>query len=314
MTVPLGGLTAREQADTARELVDAGYTDLWSSEVAGTDCFTPLATAAQADDSVRLGTAIAQIFARSPALLAQSAAALAALAPGRVVIGLGTSSKIIVEQWNSAKFERPYARTRDTLRFLRRAFHGERVSADFDTFSVDGFRLEIPPAQHLPLYLAALRPGMLGLAAREADGAIVNWLSAADMDRVSALVRTQRADKEIVVRLIVVPTADEERARAIGRRLITAYLTVPTYADYQRWLGREDVLASMWSHWERGDRRAALAAVPDKVVDELVIHGSMDKCREHIAEYRRDPYVTPVISIQDTGADPRVVARALAPR
>src|SRR5271154_6698782 len=129
---------------------------------------------------------------------------------------------------------------------------------ELPTLAVHGFRLARPPATPPPILLGALRPGMLRLAGREADGAVINWLSAEDVSRVAAEVGP---GKEIVARIFVIPTEDAELARTIGRRMITAYLNVPVYADFHRWIGRGPVLEDMWKAWASGDRRGALAAV-----------------------------------------------------
>ncbi|WP_029138625.1 LLM class F420-dependent oxidoreductase [Nakamurella lactea] len=314
MTVPLGGLSATEQLTAARKLAAAGYTDLWSSEVSGPDCFTPLAIAAAADAGLRLGTAIASVYTRGPGLLAQSGAMLGAIAPGRAILGIGVASPAIVQQWNGLPYEQPYQRARGMLRFLRSAFAGERVTVDSETLTVEGFRLDLAGQDCPPVYLAALREQMLRLAGREADGVIVNWLAADDMDTVDSVVRGAApagAVPEVVVRLIVVPTDDADRARALGRRLIAAYLTVPAYAAFHDWLGRGDQLATMQQRWADGDRRGALAAVPDSVVDDLIIHGTPQECAEHIERYRRDHNVTPVLALQPVGRDPLDVAREI---
>ena len=172
ITLPLLSLPLPEQRDIVASLPDLGYTDAWSSEVSGADAFTPLALAAQWADGLRLGTAIAGIFTRGPALLAMSAATVAALAPGRFVLGIGISSPVIVEDWNGIELARPYQRARDTLVFLRAALAGEKVTAEYESFTISSFRLDPPPAQPPGLALAALRPGMLRLAASLADGAI----------------------------------------------------------------------------------------------------------------------------------------------
>jgi len=176
MTVPFDGVPLCEHREWYEELVDLGYTDAWSSEADGTDAFTPLALAAAWAPTLRLGTAIVPAYTRGPALLAQSAAALAEAAPGKFALGVGTSSNVIVERWNGIAFEEPYKRTRDLVRFLRLALTGEKVDAAFDTFTVKGFRLGRPPEVPPPILVAGLRPGMLRLAGREADGAIINWL------------------------------------------------------------------------------------------------------------------------------------------
>ena len=142
MSIPFAGVPLHEHRDWVLELQDLGYTDLWSSEADGADGFTPLALASTWAPSLRLGVAIIPAFTRGPALLAQTTASLASAAPGRFVLGLGSSSNVIVERWNGIPFEEPYKRTRDTLRFLRVALAGEKVTETYETFTVDGFRLE----------------------------------------------------------------------------------------------------------------------------------------------------------------------------
>ena len=311
ITLPLRGTALPDQRGLVAALPDLGYTDAWSSEVNGADAFTPLAAAAQWTSGLRFGTAIAGIFTRGPALLAMDGATCASLAPGRFVLGIGVSSPVIVEQWNGIGLDRPYQRARDTLRFLRAALAGEKVSERFETFTVSGFRLDPPPAQPPGLALAALRPGMVRLAASLADGAITNWLAPADVPTVRAVAGP---DCELIARLFVCPTSDAGTARAIGRRLIAAYLTVPVYAAFHEWLGRGEILRPMQDAWAAGDRKAALELIPDKVVDELVVHGHPRACRERVAEYRASGLDTPVIMVVPTpGVNEAEALRQLGP-
>jgi probable F420-dependent oxidoreductase len=300
-----------EQRDIVAGLPGLGYTDAWSAEVNGADAFTPLTLAAQWADGLRLGTAIAGIFIRGPALLAMNAATLAALAPGRFVLGIGTSSPVIVEDWNGIELARPYQRARDMLVFLRAALAGEKVSAEYETFAISGFRLDPPPDQAPALALAALRPGMIRLAASLADGAITNWLAPSDVPAVRAAAGP---DCELIARLFVCPTADASLARHIGRRLIATYLTVPVYAAFHEWLGRGEVLRPMQDAWAAGDRKGAFAAIPDHIVDELVVHGRPEHCREQVEQYRASGLDTPVLMVVPTpGVDEAAAVRQLAP-
>jgi probable F420-dependent oxidoreductase len=276
MTIPLGGVPLADHAAVYQALGEAGFTDLWSSEVAGTDAFTPLALASAWAPRMRLGTAIAPVFTRGPGLLAMTAAALAEAAPGRFQLGIGASSPVVVGDWNAVEFTEPYARSRDMLRFLKSALAGELVDQEYETFAVRRFRLERPPADPPQILLAALRPGMLRLAAAEADGVILNWLAASDVATALAETTTAGTGFEVATRIFVCPTDDDAYARTIGRRLIAAYLTVPAYAAFHRWLGRADTLSPMWQAWSAGNRKAAVAAIPDDVVDALVIHGTPD--------------------------------------
>ena len=286
MTVPLPG-PLHSHRDKLAELADLGYTDIWSAESDGADAFTPLAMAAAWEPRLRLGTAIVPAYTRSPACFAQSVASMADAAPGRFAIGVGSSSNVIVERWNGVPFVEPYKKVRDVVRFLRDALSGEKVTKKYDTFEVQGFRLGVRPEQMPPILVAALREGMLKLAAREGDGAIINWLSPADVIKVAGVVSDAAggADKEIVARIFCCPSENADVVRAAGKFAIAAYLNVPVYAEFHRWLGRADVLQPMWDAWAVGDRKAALAAIPDHVVDELIVHGSPAECRAKIQQY-----------------------------
>jgi probable F420-dependent oxidoreductase len=286
MTIPLPG-PLHTHRERLVELADLGYTDVWSAESDGADGFTPLAMAAAWEPRLRLGTAIIPAFTRSPACFAQSVAAMADAAPGRFAIGIGSSSNVIVERWNGVPFVEPYRKVRDVVRFLRDALSGEKVTKTYDTFEVDGFRLGIRPEQQPPILVAALREGMLRLAAREGDGAIINWLSADDVRQVAGVVRDAASGtpKVIVARIFLCPSENAEVVRAAARRAIAAYMNVPVYAEFQRWLGRGDALGPMWEAWAAGDRKAALAAIPDDVVDELIVHGSAEHCRSVVQRY-----------------------------
>jgi probable F420-dependent oxidoreductase len=311
ITLPLPAPGLPAQRDIVSALPDLGYTDGWSSEVNGADAFTPLALAAQWAGGLRLGTAVAGIFNRGPALLAMHAATLGRLAPGRFVLGIGVSSPVVVTDWNGIPLERPYQRARDTLLFLRRALAGEKVSMTGDTFTVRGFRLDPAPDPPPALALAALRPQMVALAAELSDAAITNWLAPSDVPTVRA---TAGPECELVARVFVCPTENAWTAREIGRRLIAAYLTVPAYAAFHDWLGRGPRLRPMQQAWAAGDRKGALAAIDDQLVDELIVHGPAEKCRERLAEYQAQGLDTPVIAIVPApGVDEAAAVRQLAP-
>ncbi|HEX2185689.1 MAG TPA: LLM class F420-dependent oxidoreductase [Chloroflexota bacterium] len=316
ITIPFDGPPLGDQRDWVAELADLGYTDVWSSEADGADGFTPLALASTWAPTLRLGTAIIPAFTRGPACLAQSVGALAQAAPGRVALGIGTSSNVIVERWNGIPFERPYQRTRDMVRFLRQALAGEKVTVELETLQVRGFKLGVVPPEPVPILIAALREGMLRLAGREGDGAVINWLSADDVTRVASIVNDAAggAEREIVARIFVAPMDDAATVRSMARFAIAAYLNVPVYAAFHEWLGRGDVLADMWRLWKEGDRRAALEAIPDKVVDELIVWGSPEACREHIQRYIDAGVTTPAIALLPFGYDQRQAIRDLAPR
>lgn len=278
LTLPFGDLPLPDHRAPLRELVAAGYRDVWTGESNGNDAHLPLALFAGWESDITLNPAVASVFTRGPGILAMTAATLAEIAPGRTRFGIGAGSDVIVTNWNGVPFTRPYRKVADTLRFLRTVLAGGRAES--------GFVLGRPPATPPELVVAALGPRMQRLAAAEADGVILNFLGARDV----ALVR-EHADVPRLVdgpfdvgcRIFVQPGNDEEAAR----RLIAGYLTVPVYAAFQEWLGRGPALAPMQEAWAAGDRRAAVRAIPDDVLHDIVLFGSPQECAGQIAAYAK---------------------------
>ena len=310
LSLPMSGVTVADLAEVAREAEQLGYSDAWSSEVDGVDAFTPLAVIGMAT-SMRLGTAIVNVYTRGPQAIASSVAGMAELAPGRFELGIGSGSQPIVEQWNGLKFAKPVTRVREMVVFLRQALAGERVVFDGETIRVNGFRLTAPPSQPVPIHVAALRPGMLRVAGEVADGAIVNWLSADDVKKSVAVVREAAATAgrdpnsiEITARLIVNLDPVGPESDAMLRRAITAYLNVPVYRAFHQWLGRSDVLGPMWEAWTGGNRKAALEAVPSALIDELMIRGTPEERRAHVRRYMDAGIDTAFLSFGTSEADP----------
>lgn len=326
LSVPMEGFALPELADVAREAERLGYTDSWSFEVDGVDGFTPLAVIGLST-SMRIGTAIANVYTRGPATLASTAAGLADVAPGRFVLGIGAGSQPIVESWNGGKFTRPAARVREMAQFLRTALAGERVVFKGETFTVDGFRLTRVPKEPVPIHVAALREGMLKVAGQVGDGVILNWLSPDDVPRSVGVVRAaaRQAGRdpdaiEVTARLFVNLDPPGPESDLVVRRHIAGYLNVPVYRAFQEWLGRGEALGPMWSAWQSGDRKAAVASVPERVMNDLIIRGSMSEIGAHVQRYLDAGVDTAFLALSTLEQDPdrrRAIQlealRALAP-
>jgi alkanesulfonate monooxygenase SsuD/methylene tetrahydromethanopterin reductase-like flavin-dependent oxidoreductase (luciferase family) len=123
------------------------------------------------------------------------------------------------------------------------------------------------------------------------------------------------AEREVVCRIFCCPSEDTESVRQAARFAIAAYLNVPVYAAFHRWLGRENELGGMWEAWAAGDRKAALAAIPDSVVDALVVHGSPESCRAQIQSYVDHGVTTTALALLPLAPfDYFDAVRALRPR
>src|SRR6476661_4870308 len=238
MTIPFEGVPLHELGALARRVEDAGYDWLWSAESTHYDGFTPLAVAAEHTERVRLVTGIVNVFTRGPALLAQTAAALADVSNGRFVLGLGASSNVIVEQWNGIPFRRPLARVSETVDYLRTLLAGERGPG--------GFKLASPPAEPVPIVLAALRERMLRLAAEIADGVFANFLPLGGVEQVVRAI--DRPDKELACRFFSILGPDVEA-------------------------------------WNAGDRKRAVELAPEALIRETFLLGPLEAQRERLTEF-----------------------------
>ena len=278
LTVPFSGVPLAEHAELLRRAEALGYTDLWSAEATGLDGFTPLALAAAWTERVRMGTGIVNPYTRGPAVLAQHAAALADASRGRFVLGLGCSSDVIVERWNGIPFERPLARMRAAVQQLRPVLAGERASG--------GFKLEAPPAQPVPIVVAALRDRMLALAGEVADGVLLNFTPISAVEDVVAAVG---ADIEVLCRFFCFPEEDLGAAR----RMLVAYATVPVYEAFFRAHGWGERIDPMVRAWREGDRRRALELAPEELAREVFVFGDP---RERLEEFRARGIDTPILT------------------
>lgn len=274
LTLPFAGVSLREHLDLFRRAEAAGYDDLWTGETAGPDGFTPLALAAAVTERVRLATGIVNPYTRGPALLAQQAAALQEASGGRFVLGIGSSSNVIVERWNQVPFVKPLSKVREAVQTLRPVFAGERGPG--------GFKLETPPAQPIPIVIAALRGRMLALAAELGDGAFTNFLPLSGLPQVRDAFGAP--DKELACRFFCVPMPAEQ-GMGFARHLFAAYGTVPVYAEFFRWLGWGEQLDPMVRAWEGGDRKRALELCPEDLVREIFVFGSPGEMRERLDEF-----------------------------
>jgi probable F420-dependent oxidoreductase len=289
LTLPFAGVRLAEHEPLVRRAEAAGYHDLWTGETNGPDGFTPLALAGAWTSRVRLGTGVVNPYTRGPAVLAQHAAALADATGGRFVLGLGASSNVIVERWNERPFEKPLTRLRETVPVLREVQAGGRGPG--------GFRLETPPAQPVPIALAALRDRMLRLGGELADGTFTNFLPLSAAEHVVARVRegeaaAGRGETEVICRFFCIPGDGLDTARF----MFAAYATVPVYEAFFRALGWGEAIDPMVAAWRGGDRQAALAAVPDDLVREIFVFGALDEMRARLGEYAARGITTLVLT------------------
>jgi probable F420-dependent oxidoreductase len=295
LSLDLPGLKLPEHPPVLRAAEDAGYTDGWPGEVSGHDGFTPVTVAAMATERMRVGTGVVNVFTRGPAVLAQHAAALQQLSGGRFCLGIGSSSNVIVERWNGIPFEKPLTRVRESIEFLRAALAGERAGG--------GFKLEQPPEQPVPIVVAGLRGKMLRLAAELGDGAFVNFTPLASVERVMEEIRAgenqggkEPGSTEVLCRFFCLQ-GDPEQTAGVARWMFCAYATVPVYEKYFRWLGYGEAIDPLIEAWRAGDRKRALEAAPQELIEDIFVLGDPAQQRERLAAFVERGITLPVLMI-----------------
>ena len=287
LTVPLTGIGLADNDELMRRAEAAGYTDLWTGETNGPDGFTPLALASAWTERVRLGTGVVGVMQRGRALLAQEAAALADASGGRFALGIGASSDRIVEGWNGMPFEKPLSRMSETIDFLRNALAGERGDG--------GFKLERPPAEKVPIIVAALRGKMLKLAVEKGDGAFTNFLPLAGLPKVTEQLAGAPEGFELLCRFFCIP-GDRDQVEPLARFMFSSYITVPVYEAFYRWLGYGERIDEMVEAWNAKDRQKAAAAAPWELIEEMFIFGSPEEMKERLEAFVEGGITLPVLT------------------
>ena len=320
--IVLAGFTSLPAADfiaTAREAEARGYHTAWLGEVSGYDAIVMSTVVATHTERLVVANGVLPVQTRTPVILGMAAASLNHLAPGRFALGLGLSSKTIVEQWHGLSFSPALGQIREAVEIVRQVASGERVNHEGKFYRVKNFRLTSPPpAAPVRVYLAALGPEMLELAGEIADGVLLNWIPPeavpASITHLEAGAR--RAGRtldgfEIASFVRTCVTDDATAARETLARDITGYATVDVYASFFRTAGYPDEVAAVGAAWASGDRAGAVKRVSPRMLDGLGVVGDEAFCRARIAEFARAGITQPVIVPFAPAADRASLLRTL---
>jgi probable F420-dependent oxidoreductase len=311
ITIPLDGFHNRHFGELVRHAEQLGYADAWSFETFAGDAFTPIAAAAAATERIRLGTAIVPVFTRPAALIALSATSVQQLSGGRFVLGLGISTPTIVEQWMGVPYRMPVTRLRETVDALRVAFSGQRVTIAGKTVKINGFRLGTPPETPPPIYVGAQGELMLRTAGEIGDGVIVNYITTEtfprmlDEIRAGARIAGRNTDSiDIACRILVAIDPEEEMVRESLRREMTAYLTVPQYNKFFRWIGYGNEASAAFEAWNAGDRKGALSLVPNRMLEAIYVFGTTERIVQRLHQYETAGITSTALQFTSFATDP----------
>ncbi|MEX0985764.1 MAG: LLM class F420-dependent oxidoreductase [Actinomycetota bacterium] len=326
----LGALHARlpDVGALASEAERLGFDSVWAGEAYGNDAATVAAFAAARTSRVRIGTAVMQIPARTPAMTAMTALTLDDLSGGRFILGLGMSGPRVIEGWHGQPFDHPLTQTREHVALVRRAIAREAPL----TFEGERYRLPLggteplrstlyPLRTDLPIYLASTGPRNVALAGEIADGWMPIFFApahAAVLEEALAGGLAQggrdRADISIAPMVPVAAGPDLETCRTEIRRYLALYLggmgsrRTNFYANLVRRYGYEEVDV-VQERFLAGERDAAAEAVPEGLIDELALVGPAGRIRERLDAWS-DAGVHTMICLTQDPAQMAILAEA----
>ncbi|MFM7509541.1 MAG: LLM class flavin-dependent oxidoreductase [Actinomycetota bacterium] len=317
-------LGLRAACEAAQRAADAGYGSFWTAETTGPEAFATLAHIGAHVDGLDLGTGVLAVQLRTPPLAAMGAATLQEAHPDRrILLGVGISSPVVVGRWHGAEYgDRPVARMRSYLGLTRACLTGERVDqtdgdqTDGDQIDGDhpirGFRLGVRLGERRPeLVLGALNERMLRLAGEAADGVLLNYLPASAVPWCVEQVRAgesaagRPAGSCTVFAYVHVGVCDPLAARPAARRDLFSYAVVPAYATAFARAGYAEEIEALRAAREAGDRDAAVAAMSDRMCDQIDVCGDAAHIRATVGEYRSAGVDVPVIMPLPWGEDRR---------
>jgi len=288
--------------DRARLADELGYDGVYTTHIAGRDSLSVLMAYASVTERVRLGTGVVPIFSRSPASMAQTTATIDEFSGGRMVLGIGVSHQVTVENWYGSRIQKPVSQMREYASILRAIFRGE-APPEGEYFNTRFQFMGYAARPDLPIYIAALSPNMLRLAGEIGDGVML-WLCNPDYirDVVVPTVREgrERAGKsldgfDIVPAVTVALTDDPEAARATMRQELVTYASLPFYRNMLERSGFGDDLAAFDEGMQAGDPERAKAGLSDGLLESLAGIGSDDDVRAAVERYREAGATSPSI-------------------
>jgi F420-dependent oxidoreductase-like protein len=288
----------------AQEAERLGWDSAWASEAWGSDAVTVLSWLAATTERLEIGSAILQIPARTPAATAMTAATLDLLSGGRFTLGLGVSGPQVVEGWHGQPWGKPLAKTREYVALVRAALrreplehHGEHYDVPYAGAGATGLgkplKLLLRPVRtELPIFLAAMGPKNVALAAEIADGWLPIFLSPERFDEIYRPALGGRTDLDIAASVPVALGDDVDVCRAALKPFIAFYVGGMGargrnfYNDLAGRYGYEAEAAEIQDLYLDGKRAEATAAVPDDLVDEVALVGPRERIADRLAAWR----------------------------
>lgn len=313
LALPLNlALPVKGFVEVAQRAEAVGYDRLWVAEAGNNDAFGLLTAVALGTSTVGLATGVVPIYTRTPSLMAQCTATLQDVSDGRFTLGVGVSSKTIVERWNGVPYDKPLGRIREYVEVVRRLLAWEKLDHDGTYYDVHGYMLLMNnPQPPSPIIIGALNEQMLKAGGEVADGVCLNWIGAHAVADALAHVKAGPRETTNACFVRVCVTDDLDSARRWAHREVMSYVTVPAYRKAFGVQGWGEVTRRAMELWDGGDRKGAAASLPDEFLDTLVLAGDAADVKERFEAFRAAGVDEPVAFLVSGQSDPAAVRAEL---
>ena len=276
-----------------------GFETAWTIDWNSKNAFVRLAAAAMVTKRIKLATGITYAFARSPLLTAAAAQDIDEVSGGRMVLGLGTGTKRMNEDWYGVRFEKPAAKMREVVQIVKQAFASQHANhfkfdGDFYHLKIVPYSRAVPVRPDIPVYVAGVNPLMISVAGEVSDGLVGHPLYSrryiAEVVTPAlqrGLDRSGRSRDQVDLASYVITSIshDAELARQEARNQIAFYSTVKTYDRILDLHGWESEKQRIRGAFRTVDIQAMAGAVSDDMIDQIAVAGTPDQCREQLARY-----------------------------
>ena len=297
LSYSLGSLLTIEQILTCSKKLNQFIPDtVWIPETWGMENFSILSLASKENTFSKIGSSIINIYSRSPSLIAMGAATIDTISNRRLVLGLGTSSQPLVEDFHGDKFERPLKRMEECVEIIRLILSGKLLNYDGEIFSLRNFSLLIkPPRTTIPIYLAAVNEKMVELTWKIADGVIFYLRPKSEIKSTLAKMQKQK-NIDTSLQIITCVNDDSEKAMTRAKKTLAFYISVgKIYREFLASNGFENETKNIFEEYKKTDLVNNYELVPESMVNELCIAGTPNKCKSQLKQFRETGIDLPII-------------------
>mgnify|MGYP003385813902 FL=1 len=299
----LGSLLSVEEVLQCTEIASkTGIDSIWIPETWGMENFSMLGAVANNTKTQKIGSSIINIYSRSPSTIAMGSATIDTLSNGRLILGLGTSSVPIVEDFHGQKFENPVQRMREYVEIIRLSLMKKQINYSGKIFDLKNFTLLIEPKRKsIPIYLAAINEKMVNLCWEIGDGVIFYLRPIDEMKETISKMQSQK-NIDVACQIITCISNDSEEAIQRAKKTVAFYISVgKIYRDFLSNNGFKNEASNIFEEFKKSGFKSNHELVTDSMLNSLCISGSPEEAKIQLEKFRNAGIDLPIIQFNPIG-------------